>query len=81
MIEIKAPRYHDRVVLVARYRLQPAQDCKIHILNGSYKGYYLIKNDDIINSPIENMVTHKSHKTISMRAVDLDKLIRLEDEV
>ena len=79
MIQIKAPRYRDRRVLIARYKLCAGQDCKIRILYGAYKGDYLVRNSVIIKSPIEQMRT-RNGAMIGMRAVPLDELERIQDE-
>lgn len=76
MIEVKSPRYHDRSVLLARYRLPAGQGVNVKILYGAYKGIYKVSNDVIINSPIENMET-KSGRIIAMRAVPLDAMERV----
>lgn len=79
MIKIKSPRYHDRKLMIARYRIPPGADIKVEILTGSYKGVYKITNETICHSPIEAMRT-RNGDTISMRAVDLDSMERLEVE-
>ena len=79
MIIIKSPRYHDRTVLIARYKIPCGHDVTVEITEGSYKGIYKVTNDVICSSPIETMTTRYG-KSISMRAVDLDNLERLEDE-
>lgn len=78
MIKIKEPRYRDRKVLVARYRISCGQDITIEIQKGSYKGIYRVSNDDICSSDIESMKTRRGD-TISMRAIPLDKLERIGD--
>ena len=77
MIKIKQPRYRDRTVLLARYKLACGQDATVEILEGSYKGIYSVKNQVIVNSPIETMIT-KQGKELSMRAVPLDAMERVE---
>lgn len=77
MIVIKSPRYRDRTVLLARYRLPCGQDVKVKITEGAYKGVYNVKNNVICNSPIEGMET-KQGKIIVMRAVPLDAMERVE---
>ena len=76
-IKIKEPRYRDNKVLLARYRLPVGQDVDVEILYGARKGLYRVSNEDICNSPIETMAT-RNGKNISMRAVSLDKLERIE---
>jgi hypothetical protein len=77
MIIIKSPRYRDRTVLLARYRLPCGQDVKVKITEGAYKGVYKVSNDIICNSPIEGMET-KQGKIIAMRAIPLDAMERVE---
>ena len=77
MITIKNPRYRDRAVLLARYRLPCGQDVKVKILEGAYKGVYKISNEVICHSPIEGMET-KQGKIIAMRVVPLDAMERVE---
>lgn len=77
MIIIKSPRYRDRSVLLARYRLPCGQDVTVKITEGAYKGVYKVSNDIICNSPIEGMET-KQGKMIAMRAIPLDAMERVE---
>lgn len=77
MIKIIEPRYHDRAVLVARYKIPCGQDFAIQILKGAYAGEYKITNDVVCTSPIETMQT-RSGKQLSMRAVPLDKIERVK---
>lgn len=77
MIIIKSPRYRDRTVLIARYKIPCGGDVDIEILYGAYKGKYHIKNKVLINSPIEGMETRQG-KIIAMRAVPLDAMERVE---
>ena len=77
MIIIKSPRYRDRTVLLARYRLPCGQDVKVKITEGAYKGIYKVSNEVICQSPIEGMET-KQGKIIAMRAVPLDAMERVE---
>ncbi len=77
MIKIKAPRYRDRTVLLARYRLPAGQDVDVEILSGSYKGIYKVRNEVICKASIENMKT-KQGKIITMRAIPLDAMERVE---
>ena len=77
MIIIKSPRYRDRKVLLARYRLPCGQDVKVKITEGAYQGVYNVSNEVICQSTIEEMRT-KQGKTIAMRAVPLDAMERVE---
>lgn len=47
MIIIKNPRYRDRTVLLARYKLPCEQDVTVKITEGAYKGVYKVSNDGI----------------------------------
>lgn len=78
MIKVKAPRYRDRVVLLARYKLPCGGDVEVEIQEGAYAGIYWLKNEDIIKAPIESM-NSRYGKSISMRAVPLDALERVAD--
>ena len=77
MIDIKAPRYRDRVVLLAKYRLPCGTGVDVRILYGAHKGVYHVSNEVICQSPVEPMTT-KQGKQIAMRAVPLDKMERVE---
>ena len=77
MINITSPRYRDRTVLLARYRLPCGQDVKVKITEGAYKGIYNVTNDVICKSPIEGMET-KQGKIIAMRVIPLDAMERVE---
>lgn len=79
MIQIKSPRYRDRTVLLAKYRLPCGQDATVKILYGAYKGIYKVSNKVICQSPIESMET-KQGKIIAMRAIPLDAMERVADE-
>ena len=76
-IKIFEPRYRDRKVLLARYKLPCGQDVEVEIMKGAYKGVYKVANEVIINSALEYMTT-KQGKQIMMRAVDLDVLEPIE---
>lgn len=77
MIEIYAPRYHDRKVLIAQYRIPYGEYIEIRILKGAYAGHYRVKRTDVFDSPVEGMTT-KTGNVIAMRAVPLDVLERVE---
>lgn len=79
MIKIKSPRYHDRKLLIARYRIPAGADIKVEILTGSYKGIYRVTSSVICHSPIEQLRTRNGN-CISMRAVSLDELEPLNVE-
>ena len=78
MIEVKSPRYRDRTVLLARYRLAGGCDVDVKILYGAYKGIYRVTNETICRSAIETMRTRSGYE-ISMRAVPIDEMERIGD--
>lgn len=77
-LKIWQPRYHDSVVLLARFNLPCGQDVEVEIESGAYKGLYIATNKVICDSPTEPFTT-RNGRTISMRAVPLDKLERIEE--
>lgn len=79
MIKVREPRYRDRTVLLARYRLPAGQGVTVEIQTGTYKGVYKVSNNVIINSQIEGMETRQG-KIIAMRAVPLDAMERISDD-
>lgn len=78
MIEIRAPRYYDRVVLIAKYKITPGYPVKIKILYGAYKGEYNIPSKVLCQSPVEPMKTRNGN-VIAMKAVPLDALERIDN--
>jgi hypothetical protein len=76
MIEIYEPRYRDRAVLVAGYKIAIGYPIDIRIKKGAYKGDYRASSNVVYHSPCETMHT-RSGKDIIMRAIPLDKLERL----
>lgn len=79
MIKIWAPRYHDRKVLVARYKLPCGTGVDLEIQKGACKGFYHASSELIAKSPIESMRT-KSGGTIQVRAIPLDELERKKND-
>lgn len=79
MIKVWQPRWRDRRVLIARYRIPSGQDFKIEITQSVAKGVYLVRNEVVCKSPIETMKTRQG-KTIQMRAVPLDELEKVKEE-
>ena len=77
MITIWEPRWKDRKVLIARYRIPCGADFEIEIKKSAAKGIYKVTNDLVCKSPIEMMKT-KTGRQIQMRAVPLDELERVE---
>lgn len=79
VIHILEPRYRDRRVLVARWRIPAGGDIMLAIQKGAYRGLYNATNKVICNSPIESFKT-KSGATFSIRAISVDDLERIGDE-
>ena len=79
MIEIWEPRYKDRKVLIAKYRIPCGTDFKIRIKKGAYKGIYLVRNSVVVSSAEEKMKA-RSGADIAIRAVPIEQLERLADE-
>lgn len=79
MITIWQPRWRDRRVLIARYRIPTGCDFNIKITQGAAKGIYRISNELVCKSPIESIKT-KNGKTIQVRSIPLDELERIENE-
>lgn len=77
MIEIYQPRYHDRAVLIANYKIASGYDVPIRIKFGSYKGDYIVPSKIISKAPIE-AIKSKIGKMIPMRVVSLDDLERVK---
>ena len=70
MIKIWNPRWHDKKVLIAKYKVHPGVN-QIKFIKGTLKDrtYYILQ-ENIINSPVE------SNGKISCYSVDLDKVLQ-----
>lgn len=75
MIQIWQPRYHDRKVLVAEYKIPHGAGIDIEITQGAMKGQYHATHETIMASKLESMKC-KSGGTIGVRAIPLDLLER-----
>ena len=78
MIEIWEPRYRDKTVLLAQYRLRSDEDVSIKIVKGYYAGNYKVRADDIRNAERETMKTKKGGE-ITVVIVPLEKLVKEND--
>ena len=76
MIEIYAPRYHDRKILIANWKIAQGYPAEVRIKYGSYKGDYIIPWRALAYAPITN-IKSKQDKNIPMRVVNLDDLERM----
>lgn len=77
MIKIGTPRYHDRIVSIARYKIPCGKDFEIEIERGAYAGKYRVKNSVVCDSNI-GYITSRNGNKIAMREIPLDKLERIE---
>lgn len=76
MVEIFEPRYRDRSVLIARYKISPGYPMQVKILRGAYKGKYEIPAKALSGGTSEMMKT-KAGQNIEMKAIPLDSLVRI----
>lgn len=75
MIEIWEPRYRDKKVLVACYKIPSGKGVEVKICKGAYKGVYEVSHETVISAPIERMNTRRGG-SIEIRAIPLAKLTR-----
>lgn len=75
MIEIFEPRYRDRTVLIAAYKVRAGENVKIKILKGYYAGDYVIDSGVIKDASREKMKTKRGGE-ITVLVVPLDKLTK-----
>lgn len=73
MIEIWEPRYRDRTVLLADYRLRAGEDAEVKIVKGYYAGNYKVSSDAIDEAQRETMKTKKGSE-ITVVIIPLEKL-------
>ena len=78
MIEIWEPRYRDKTVLLAQYRLHDNEDVDVKIVKGFYAGNYKVSAEDIRNAERETMKTKKGGE-ITVVIVPLEKLVKEEE--
>lgn len=79
MIEIWEPRWHDRTVLIAAYRVKPGEDVEIEIMKSAFKGRYIVPYEVIEKAPVEKMKTKKGGE-VKVIVVSLDDIVPLEGE-
>ena len=78
MIEIFEPRYRDRTVLIAAYKVRAGDEStKIKILKGYYAGDYIIDSEVIKGASREKMKTKRGGE-ITVLVIPLDKLEKVE---
>lgn len=75
-IEVFEPRYRDRVVLLAQYRLPASEPVNVKITKGAYQGLYEVSAEDLAEAK-DDMIMSKSGSPIKMKAVPIAKLKRL----
>lgn len=78
MIEVYAPRYHDRTVLLAGWKVARNAPTKVRIKYGAYKGEYEVPWTKVYHSPTAQ-IKSKQGKLLDMFAVSLDDLERIGD--
>ena len=78
MIEIWEPRYRDKTVLLAQYRLSDNEDVDVKIVKGYYAGNYKVNSEDIRNAERETMKTKKGGE-ITVVIIPLEKLVKEND--
>lgn len=69
-ILIKEPRYHDKTVLLATYKISPSN--LVVIQKGAYAGKYRVSGEEATKHPLT------TNGSIAVRAVPLEKLERIE---
>lgn len=79
MIEIWEPRYRDKTVLLADYRLRTGEDVDVKIVKGYYAGNYKVDSETITNAERETMKTKKGGE-ITVVIIPLDKLVKEKNE-
>ena len=79
VIKILEPRYRDRRVLVARWRIPAGGDIVVSIQKGAFRGLYKVTSEVIAKSPIEPF-TAKSGAVFQVRAISVDDLVRINNE-
>ena len=72
MIEIYAPRWRDRVVLIAKYKVTPGANKVRFTKAGSYNGIYNVDSSVIYKSPLD------TNGRIDCYAVPFSELERVE---
>lgn len=78
-IEIYSPRYHDRTVLLAGWRISTGHPANIRIKYGAYKGNYVAPWKALKEATVTKMKT-KTGRLMEMLVVPLDSLERQPDE-
>lgn len=73
MIEIFEPRYHDKVVLVASYKIPRSGDLEIKITKGYYAGAYVVSVSEL-NGCKKDVMKTKRGGNLEMVAIPLDML-------
>lgn len=78
VIVVFEPRYRDKKVLLAKYRLPKNEDVIVNITKGAYKGNYKVSAKDIAEAD-DDVMQSKQGNHIALKAVSLDKLERIGD--
>ena len=78
MIEIGTPRYHDRIVSIAKYKIPAGKDFPMKILKGAYAGTYLVRSN-VVEDSNTGFIKSKSGMLVAMKEIPLDRLERIEE--
>ena len=78
-IDIWEPRYRDKTVLIAKFRVEGDDGVDIKISRGDYRGLYHVPAEVFKTAKIEDMA-RKMGGYIQVYIVPLDKLIKKEEE-
>lgn len=81
MIEIFEPRWRDRTVLIAKFRVGGTNsDIKIKILKSSLAGEYIVPKEALQTAKSHTMMS-KQGQPISMYVVPIDSLRKVDNGV
>lgn len=78
MIEIGTPRYHDRILSIAVYKIPQGIDFPVRILEGAFAGTYLVRSK-VVNQSNIGYIKSRDGQKVAMREIPLDRLERIEE--
>ena len=78
MVEVWEPRYHDRTVLVAPWKLTKGKNI-IRVMKGYYQGVYSLDYDEIAQCE-KTTIKSKTGGDVEMYCVPISKLILNQEE-
>lgn len=77
MIKIWQPRYKDKIVLIATYKIVSGKDTEFEITEGYYKGKYIAPWSVVKDCAIENKPTRSGHK-MDFTVVPIKDLVKVD---